>query len=177
MTVNKFLENYQAGHENRGLVLHGAVGRGKTHLLVALVRDLIFRYGITARFIEFSHLVGDLKAGFDVGRGTHSLLDPLVRVDVLAVDELGKGRNTEFEGTVVDELVSRRYNSAGTILATTNYRPGQATGHGVGNLAQPKKTEPMLTDRVGDRVYSRLREMCDFVECKGDDWRETHRGR
>lgn len=174
MRVSAFVDGYEPGHENRGLVLHGAVGRGKTHLLVAVVRDLIFRYGVTARFVEFSHLVGDLKAGFDVGRGTHSLLDPLVRVDVLAIDELGKGRNTEFEGTVVDELVSRRYNAAGTILATTNYKPGQTSGRAVPNLASPKSA-PTLVDRVGDRVYSRLREMCDFVECRGDDWRELRR--
>ena len=147
--VNAYLERYEPGDENRGMVLHGDVGRGKTHLLVALVRDLIFRHGVTARFVEFSHLVGDLKAGFDIGRGTHSLLDPLVRVDVLAIDELGKGRNTEFEGTVVDELVSRRYNAAQPILATTNYAPGAATGNAVGNLAQPRRTQPVLSRSGG----------------------------
>lgn len=176
VAVNKYLEAYRPGEENRGLILFGDVGRGKTHLLVALLRDLVFRRGITGRFVEFSHLVGDLKAGFDLGRGTHELLDPLVRVEVLAIDELGKGRNTEFEGTVVDELVSRRYNAAATILATTNFAPG-ASGHGVGNAADPSRTLPMLADRLGDRVYSRLRETCDFVECRGDDWRELHRGR
>lgn len=177
VAVNRYLEAYRPGQENRGLVLFGDVGRGKTHLLAALVRDLVFRHGITARFIEFSHLVGDLKAGFDQGRGTHELLDPLVRVDVLAIDELGKGRNTDFEGMVVDELVSRRYNAAATVLATTNFAPGASTGFAVGNAADPVRTAPSLSDRLGDRVYSRLRETCDFVECRGDDWRELHRGR
>jgi len=177
VAVNKYLEGFRAGHENRGLVLHGEVGRGKTHLLVALLRDLVFRHGVTARFVEFSHLVGDLKAGFDVGRGSHSLLDPLARVDVLAIDELGKGRNTEFEGTVVDELVSRRYNAAAAILATTNYLPGASTGRAAANFADNRKSAPTLADRVGERVYSRLREMCDFVPCQGPDFREKSRGR
>ena len=134
-------------------------------------------YGVTVRFVEFSHLVGDIKAGFDAGRGSHTSLDPLVRVDVLVIDELGKGRNTEFEGTVVDELVSRRYNAAGTILATTNYAPGAATGKAAPNFASARPAAPSLADRVGDRVYSRLREMSDFVPCDGPDWRELKRGR
>lgn len=177
MAVNTWLESFVPGEENRGLVLHGPVGRGKTHLIVALLRDLVFRHGVTVRFVEFSHLVGDLKAGFDIGRGTHSLLDPLVHVDVLAIDELGKGRNTEFEGTIVDELVSRRYNAAVPILATTNFAPGTATGQAAGNMAMGKTSAPNLADRVGDRVYSRLRETCDFVPCKGADFREQRRGR
>ncbi len=174
MAVNGYIRSWEPDEDNRGLVLYGDVGRGKTHLLVALIRDLIFEQGVTARFVEFSHLVGDLKAGFDMGRGTHALLDPLVRVDVLAIDELGKGRNTEFEGTIVDEIVSRRYNAASVILATTNYAPGAATGQAASNFAA-KKSVPTLPDRVGDRVYSRLREMCDFVQCTGTDFRDTRR--
>jgi DNA replication protein DnaC len=174
MAVNGYIKAWDPEVDNRGLVLYGDVGRGKTHLLVALLRDLIFLEGVTARFVEFSHLVGDIKAGFDVGQGTHALLDPLVRVDVLAIDELGKGRNTEFEGTIVDELVSRRYNAASVILATTNYEPGNATGQAAANFAA-KNAAPSLVDRVGDRVYSRLREMCDFVKCAGTDYRDSRR--
>jgi hypothetical protein len=36
---------------------------------------------------------------------------------------------------------------------------------------------PTLADRVGERIWSRLRETCDFVEVKGDDYRERRRGR
>lgn len=169
--VTEYLNQFRPGAENRGLVLYGPVGRGKTHLLVGLLRELVFRHGATVRFVEFSHLLADLKSGFDVGRGTGSTLDPLLRVDVLAIDELGKGRNTEFEGTVVDELVSRRYNSARAILATSNYEPGPATGRAAPNMARPD-ARVALADRIGDRVYSRLRETCDFVPVRGEDYRE-----
>lgn len=178
MAVTRVLDDYEVGVENRGLVLYGGVGRGKTHLLVAILRELVLRYGISARFVEFSHLLADLKSGFDSGRGAAELLDPLVAVDVLGIDELGKGRNTEFEGTVLDELVSRRYNAMRPILATTNFAPGSSTGRPVGNAAEAALgavRPPALVDRVGDRVYSRLIETCDFVEVKGEDYRETRR--
>lgn len=178
--VSRWLDAYRAREENRGLVLHGDVGRGKTHLMVAMLRELVFRYGVSVRFVEFSHLLADLKSGFDQKQGPARLLDPLVSVDVLAIDELGKGRNTEFEGTVLDELVSRRYNAAATILATTNYAPSPPTGAGVQNPAAivlGMAAPPTLPDRVGARVHSRLQEMCDFLEVGGADYRATQRGR
>src|SRR5690606_29794257 len=173
--VSRYLAEYRPGGENRGLVLYGEVGRGKTHLMVGMLRELIFDFGVSARFVEFSHLIADMKSSFEHGQGASSLVDPLVRVDVLAIDELGKGRNTACEGTVLDELISRRYNAAATILAPNHYPPGAATGRAAPNLASETE-RPALADRVGDRVYSRLREMCDFVPLKGDDYRVT-RGR
>lgn len=176
--VSKYLNDFRPGGDNRGLVLWGDVGRGKTHLMVAVLRELIFRHGAGVRFVEFSHLLADLKSGFDAGRGASALLDPLVAVDVLAIDELGKGRNTEFEGTVLDELVSRRYNAVRPILATTNFKP-ERSGRAVANAAEAALGTaelPGLADRVGDRVFSRLRETCDFVEVRGEDWRDRRRG-
>lgn len=174
--VYRYTKEFHPDELNRGMVLSGDVGRGKTHLMVAVLRDLAFQYGATVRFVEFSHLIADLKSSFDRGSGSSSLLDPLARVDVLAIDELGKGRNTEFEGTVLDELISRRYNAGATILATSNYWPGPSTGKAVGNLANPKAADrPRLVDRVGDRIYSRLEEMCDFIGVEGKDFRLRHR--
>ncbi len=111
---------------------------------------------------------------FILGGGSNVILTrdvaPLVvKVEVLAIDELGKGRNTEFEGTIVDELVSRRYNAGKPILGTTNYEPEAARGLAAPNLAGG--AAPSLPDRVGPRVYSRLEEMCDFVEVPGEDFR------
>ncbi len=179
--VSTWIQDFDPRGGNRGLVLHGDVGRGKTHLMVAMLRELAIHKGVSCRFVEFSHLLADVKSGFDRGEGPAALLEPLATVGVLGIDELGKGRNTEFEGTIVDELVSRRYNADLPILATTNYAPGVATGHAVGNAAAVDRSgravRPTLPDRVGDRVHSRLREMCDFLPILGQDWREVHRGR
>lgn len=177
--VTGWLRAFDPEERPGGLVLFGEVGRGKTHLLVALLRELVLRQGVRARFVEFTHLLSDLKSGFDIGRGMASLIDPLVDVEVLAIDELGKGRNTEFEGTVLDEIISRRYNAMRPLLATTNYQPQAATGRPVANAAAVQagvQSRASLADRVGDRVYSRLRETAKFVGVLGEDYRET-RGR
>ena len=164
-------------NQARGLILFGEVGRGKTHLLAAALRTLIFDKGLRARFVEFSLLLADIKRGWESGRGTSSLIAEALDTDILAIDELGKGRSTEWELTVLDELVSRAYNDQKILVATTNYRPGEATGAGPGNLAlvgTEGQTPQTLGDRVGNRVYSRLCEMCDFVEIGrgGIDYRQ-----
>ncbi|MBN2800279.1 MAG: ATP-binding protein [Deltaproteobacteria bacterium] len=173
--VMQWRKDYDPRAENRGLVLFGKVGRGKTHLMVALLQHFALHRGVSVRFAEFSLLLSDLKGTFDRRGGSSDLLDPLTKVRVLAIDELGKGRNTEWEGTVLDELNSRRYDAASTVLATTNYPPGRPTGRRTDRLAVVKDatTQVNLVDRVGDRVYSRLRQMCDIVPLLGRDWREV----
>ncbi len=177
MVCKRFVEGFRPGESQRGLVLWGGIGRGKTHLAIAVARALIVEHGVTVRFVEFSHLLADLKGSFERAGGAHDLLDPLSACDVLLIDEIGKGRNTEFEGTVLDELVSRRYNAATVVLGTTNFDPkGSSHGIRVANASLPE-AQPTLVDRVGERVYSRLLEMCDYVPVAGDDQRTIERNR
>ena len=169
--VMSWKQGFTPQRENRGFVLHGPVGTGKTHLLIAVLRDLALSHGVRVRFIEFSRLLATLRQGFESGRSGASVMAQLVEVPVLGIDEIGKGRLTDWELSVIDELVSRRYNAMACTLGTTNFRPGPFTG------AQPpvgagSKTPQTLGDRVGDRVYSRLREMSDFIEVGGKDFRK-----
>lgn len=157
----------------RGVGLSGTVGVGKTHLLAALVREVTLLHGRTARFIEFSHLLSDLKAGFDSGRSELELLEPLVSVDLLVVDEVGKGLSTEWQLGVLDELVSRRYNLGRTICFSTNF-PFGSTAAKRGREAFDVTS---FEDRIGRRAASRLAEMCDWLTLSASDFRLTSEAR
>lgn len=167
-----WLGRFRPGEENTGLVFHGGPGRGKTHLLAALVRALIFDHGVEARFVEFTHLLAEIKEGYDRGAGEAKLLGPLTRVPVLAIDELGKGRKTDFELQIIDEIVTRRYNARGTILATTNFPETRKAGEVRGDSLSVAGAET-LAERLGDRVYSRLKETTQFIAVVGEDYRFT----
>ena len=171
-----WLDRFRPVEENLGLILEGEPGRGKTHLLAAAVRELIFRHGVPCRLVEFSHLLSMLKEGYDRGLGEAATLGPLIRVPILAIDELGKGRKTDWELAIIDELVSRRYNTRGTILGTTNVpsRPPPRKPTGGDSLATGGVET--LSDRLGERVFSRLKETVTFAPALGEDYRKT-RGR
>lgn len=169
--ASQWVDGFQPEEANQGLVLYGHVGRGKTHLLIATIRELIFAKGVPVRFIEFSRLLSSLKAGYSEGRSDAPLLAELAEIPVLAIDELGKGRLSDWELTIIDEVVSRRYNGMGCTLATTNYDPGAPSGAAPPNLSTATQATQTLGDRVGDRVYSRLTQVVEFVELDGRDHR------
>lgn len=166
-----WVQDFKRGQENQGMIFWGPVGRGKTHLLIATLQELIFQHGIPGRFIEFSRLLSQLKEGYSAGRSDATILEELASVPVLCIDELGKGRLSDWELTIIDEVISRRYNTMGCVLGTSNYRPASPTGAPPPNLARPEFESQTLGDRVGWRVFSRLQQMCTFVQTRGQDYR------
>lgn len=166
-----WVQDFKPGQENRGMIFWGSVGRGKTHLLIATLRQLVFEHGVPVKFVEFSRLLSALKEGYSAGRSDTPVLQQLALVPVLGIDEVGKGRLSEWELTIIDEVVSRRYNAMSCILGTTNYAPREPSGAPPPNLAMPEFDRQTLGDRVGWRVFSRLQQMSIFVEALGHDYR------
>jgi len=172
LRARRFVDEFVPGAAGqRALLFCGAPGTGKTHLLCAMLRDLAAKKSIRGRYEEFFLLLSDIRDGFSRGLSSREWLDPLRQVDVLAIDEIGKGgKNRDFEQGVLDEVLSVRYNAGRPTLLATNYpRPGtvgwefRADGQSAENLEQ----------RVGPRIYSRLHEMCDLIDVIGDDQREV----
>ena len=169
-----FARKLRPDQASKGFLLYGRPGAGKTHLLVAALRYLALEKGVASRYVEFMLLLSDIRAGFDSNRGHMEVLRPLIQVPVLAIDELGKERGTDWERSMLDELISRRFNSGLTTLFATNYflydsenpvkeEPGRMVNTGSSRFA--REAEAMtLERRVGDRIFSRLNEMCTFVK-------------
>ncbi|MDP1830356.1 MAG: ATP-binding protein [Archangium sp.] len=157
----------------RGFVLSGPVGTGKTHLLCATLKHLAIELGVKVSYVEISLLYSQIRRGFQDGKSGGEIIGPLSTVDVLAIDELGKGRGSQFELETLDELIARRYNAGKVTLFATNYslKPPEERAQrgyfGTETALEAGKDSKLLCDRVGDRIYSRLCEMCDFVEFPG----------
>jgi DNA replication protein DnaC len=156
--------------QGRAFILSGPVGTGKTHLLVAALRHLTLELGVRAGYVEISLLYAQIRRGFQDGKSGGEIIGPLSQLDVLAIDELGKGRGSVFELETLDELIARRYNANKITLFATNYSvraPEDRAQRGLIDTAEliaAGKESKLLVDRVGDRIYSRLCEMCEFVE-------------
>ncbi len=164
----EFADSARPGHTKLGRGLQGRPGTGKTHLLVATLARMTLGRGLACRYIEISFLFADLKAAISDprARATVDKIDALSEVDVLAIDELGKGRGSVFEEEVLDELIGRRYNNGKLTLFATNYSREAIDPPNLRdrNAARPELASLSLRTRVGERVFSRLHGMVDFVD-------------
>ena len=167
-----------------GLIIEGPVGVGKTFILSALAKEFAEK-GMSVRFTDFFQLLAELRAGYSEGKSDARTLAPLLEVDVLVIDELGKGRNNDFELTILDQLVCGRYNQNKTIIASTNYKlQGRVAAHSYNiELDRHSGSSPAefasdrfdnLEQRIGPRIFSRLREMTVFMELTGGDYRRRN---
>lgn len=134
-----------------GLLLVGDPGRGKTHLAVAAIRHAIFERGVGARFVDFGHLLHGMKGGGTRARGWSP--SELALAPLLVLDDV-PALTTDFERSLADEMITRRYNAAGATIVTSNVRADT------------------LDALVGTRSASRVRQMCREVLVRGNDERQ-----
>ncbi|HEY3449476.1 MAG TPA: ATP-binding protein [Myxococcales bacterium] len=166
-TAETTAKRYRPDAPSRGFIVSGPVGTGKTHLLCATLRHLTLEVGVPARYVEISFLFSEIKNGFSAGRSGLDAIAPLVNVAVLAIDEIGKGRGSAFEMDTLDELIARRYNAGRTTLFASNFSLASETGKGSGYVDPvefERQAQSLLRARVGERIYSRLHEMCHAIE-------------
>jgi DNA replication protein DnaC len=76
----------------------------------------------------------------------------------------------------VAQILNTRYNERRTTIITTNYANLPPLGAGDGGAlaaARAAVREESLGDRIGERMRSRLQEMCVVVEMLGRDFRQS----
>ena len=173
------------GTSPQGLMFMGRPGLGKTHLAVSIIKALILEQGADCKFVDFFQLLSDIRYGYSQDLSEQAIINPYVAAPVLVIDELAKGRNTEWELTMLDQIISSRYNAADKItLFTTNYpdQPPNSKKDGRGDTHKDfgrgaLVAEETLQEKVGERIYSRLVEMCRFVPLEGMDYRQEMQGK
>lgn len=155
-----------------GLLLIGPSGVGKTHLAVAALKEVI-RKGIHARFCDYRELLKQIQNSYNpsVQATELDVLRPIFEAEVLLLDDLGAVKPSEWVWDTVSLVLNTRYNDNLATLITTNFIDGAASGVGPARASR----EETLGDRIGERMRSRLFEMCRLVQVVGKDYRQNFR--
>jgi DNA replication protein DnaC len=176
--AGRFVEEYPV--DKTGLLFVGTVGVGKTHLAVGIIKDLIREKGIHCLFCDYRELLKSIQNSYNasVQATEMEILRPVFEAEVLVLDELGAVRSTEWVFDTVNYVLNSRYNDNRTTIITTNFpdRPEQEKleddnprSYSAADRAARRET---LGDRIGERMRSRLHEMCKKVEIEGPDFRQ-----
>jgi len=172
LMARQFVTGYPVTTEGRGLLLTGSVGVGKTHLAVGIVQALITEKGVHALFCDYRELLKRIQESYNpqVASTELQILTPIFEAEVLILDELGAQKPTDWVWDTVALILNTRYNDKRTTLITTNY-PNAAAA--LARSSDKVIREETLGDRIGERMRSRLAEMCVEVEMRGSDLRQS----
>ncbi|MCP4148691.1 MAG: ATP-binding protein [bacterium] len=162
--AQKFIRDYPAVENS--LLLQGGIGLGKTSILCAIGYELIKKKNTDVYYIDWNDLVREMRTGEDHSvrdfTTINTLVQRLIAVELLLFDELGASKISPWVYDNIYYVFNRRYNNKKVTVCATNY------------LDRPIDGKESLTQRIGDRIRSRLYDMTKAYELKGSDFRRKN---
>jgi len=165
VAAEKFVSEYPMP-QPFGLLFMGPQGIGKTHLAVGIIKKLIRQKSIPCLFCTFPELLKEIQNSYNPNTQSSemTILEPILDTQVLVLDELGAQKPSDWVRDQVAYVLNYRYNENKVTIITTNFMDHGAEG------SKPAVTDS-LAQRIGDRIRSRLFEMCKDIKMDGKDFR------
>lgn len=165
--VQAFIDDFPAVKDQKGLLLQGPVGVGKTRLLCSIANGIIKKFkSIDIYYIDWNDLVREMRSGESHATrdffSINDLMNKLIAAELLLFDELGASKLSEWVQDNVYHIFNKRYNNQKLTVCATNYPD------------KPTNNQETLAQRIGTRIRSRLYEMTESLEIKGTDYRKRY---
>lgn len=142
--------------KEKGLYLWGKCGVGKTYIAYA-IKKLIRIHGTECKVMSLIDILNLIKEDFRIKqqefRGPTNFDDLLNLEGVLIIDDIGVEKITDWVLETLYALVNKRYEYKLTTIFTSNLSLDD------------------LAERLGDRIPSRIAEMCIVKKLEGQDKR------
>ena len=139
--------------EGKGIILYGSVGTGKSFLAACVVNELVSK-GYACQMTTFSRLTNQIGA---IWNGKQEYIDQIARLSLIAIDDLGVERDTEYMNENITTILDSLYAAKVPMIITSNYSPKQMTAE---------------TDIRRKRIFDRILERCHPIEMTGESRRK-----
>lgn len=151
-------------NEELGLYIYGKVGTGKTHLLHVIQKEIEKTFkGKSTQIISTPDLFLRIKSTFsetktekeeDIIKELSGSYMPYDRsIKILLLDDMGIEKPSEWGIQTLYSIIDKRYQECRKTFFTSNLSLDE------------------LSEKLGDRIPSRIAEMCKIIELKGKDRR------
>lgn len=163
IAAEKFCNDYPA--LDKGLLLQGPTGVGKTRLLCNIASFLLQKHPrIGLYYIDWNDMIREMRSGEDHASRDFSAINQMIQklcnVELLLVDELGATEVSQWVKDNIYYLFNKRYNNSRITVCATNF------------LDDPANES--LGNRIGQRIRSRLYEMTTAIKIVGIDHRQKY---
>lgn len=135
------------------LYLTGPAGTGKTFAAAATALDALVTDSRGVVWLNIPSLLASIRTSFNTGEAMPTPAQMVQYRDLVVLDDLGAERPTEWARETLYALINELYEREVRVIITSNVPPAK------------------LKDALGDRVVSRLAEMCRVVPFTGPDRR------
>jgi DNA replication protein DnaC len=156
-----------------GLYIWGGVGRGKTWLAVALLKELIKTLDVAReissssltndinqfrkmyRFISVPSLLMEIKSSYDINSSLteQGIIQEYTKIPVLILDDIGSEKPTEWVRERLNMIIYERNLRGLKTIYTSNLSPDE------------------LQERLDERITSRIHQQCEIIQLGGPDRR------
>lgn len=154
----------KAVENDESVLIYGPCGTGKTHLAIGLAKKWatfntvefegkkVIRKG-EVQFMPAVEFFLELKQTFNGEGSEEEIIKHYASSGLLVIDDLGSEKISDWSRQMLYVLIDRRYRNCRQTIITTNLTPKN------------------ISEKIDDRIMSRISEMGRIVKLDGEDKR------
>lgn len=165
---NKAIEDFMMNKFDweKGLYIYGSCGTGKTFNLYGIrkllamnfkfnleISDISQKFKSSSKVININKFFSDIKSSFGSEDSERFSNDSIEDRSIMLIDDLGIEKQTEWTNSEFHKLIDFRYLNLIPTFFSSNYSISE------------------ISERMGDRIASRIVEMCNIIKIEGNDKR------
>ncbi|WP_440682316.1 AFG1/ZapE family ATPase [Cysteiniphilum halobium] len=155
----RFADNWQQTMtDGKDLLMFGSVGTGKTHLACAIANQIMVKHYAHAKYTTFMMLTFAMRDAQNLRQSLTGTMNQFTNSDLLIIDEIGLKGFTEYEFSLVSEIIDFRYTEKMPTILASNMNWQE------------------IVSTLGDRVVSRIFESGGGLRFNNEDYRKILAG-